>query len=69
MSHNTIYNGTKLVLLTVSQIKIIDSHNFVASPLSAFPKTFGLNELKKGVFPPIILIQTKTKIMEAPFPF
>lgn len=33
------------------QIKIIDSHNFVASPLSAFPKTFGLNEIKKGYFP------------------
>jgi hypothetical protein len=47
----TIYNGTKLMLLSVCQIQIIDSHNFVASPLSAFPKTFGLNELKKGYFP------------------
>jgi len=37
--------------LTVGNIKIIDSHNFVASPLSAFPKTFGLNNLKKGYFP------------------
>ena len=25
----TIYNGTKLMLLTVCQIKILDSHNFV----------------------------------------
>jgi len=32
-------------------IKIIDSHNFMASALSAFPKTFGLNELKKGYYP------------------
>ena len=47
----TIYNGTKLMLLEVSKIKIIDSHIFVASLLSAFPKTFGLNELKKGYFP------------------
>jgi len=47
----TIYNGKKLMLLNVCNNKIIDSHNFVASPLSAFPKTFGLNELKKGYFP------------------
>jgi hypothetical protein len=46
-----IYNGTKLMLLAVCQIKILDSHNFVASPVSAFTKTFGLNELKKGYFP------------------
>ena len=39
------------MLLTVCNISIIDSHNFVASPLSAFPKTFGLNEPKKGYFP------------------
>ena len=39
------------MLLSVCQIKIIDSHNFVASPLSAFPYTFGLNELKEGYFP------------------
>ena len=39
------------MLLTVCNIRIMDSHNFVASPLSAFPKTFGLNELKKGYFP------------------
>jgi len=47
----TIYNGTKLMYLKVSNIKIKDSLNFVASPLSAFPKTFGLDELKKGYFP------------------
>jgi len=47
----TIYSGTKLMLFSVCQIKNIDSHNFVASPLSAFPKTFGLNELKQWYFP------------------
>ena len=31
------------------RIKFIDSLNFVASALSAFPKTNGLKELKKGL--------------------
>ena len=39
----TIYNGIKLILLTVCNIRIRDSHISVASPLSAFPKTVGLN--------------------------
>ena len=49
----TIYSGTKLMMLEVPSIglKIIDSHNFVQAPLSTFPKTFGLTELKKGYFP------------------
>ena len=47
----TIYNGTKLMLLDVAKIRIIDSHNFVASRLSAFPNIFGLYEHKKGYFP------------------
>jgi hypothetical protein len=49
----TIYNGTKLMLLEIEclKLKIIDSMNFVAQPLSSFPKTFGLTELKKGYFP------------------
>ncbi len=49
----TIYNGTKLMLLEIFSInlKIIDSNNFVQGPLSDFPKTFGLTELKKGYFP------------------
>ena len=49
----TIYNGSKLMLLEIEclKLKIIDSMNFVAGPLSAFPKTFGLTELKKGYFP------------------
>lgn len=49
----TIYNGTKLMLLEIKNlnIKIIDSSNFIHGPLSSFPKTFGLKELKKGYFP------------------
>src|SRR6266576_6984669 len=53
LNHYTIYNESKLMLLEIPHIKlkIIDSHNFVQAPLSAFPKTFGLTELKKGYFP------------------
>jgi len=49
----TIYNGTKLMLLEIKnlRIRIIDSSNFIYGPLSSFPKTFGLKELKKGYFP------------------
>ncbi|CAH1106820.1 unnamed protein product [Psylliodes chrysocephalus] len=49
----TIYSGSKLMLLEVPSIKlkIIDSSNFVAGPISAFPKTFGLKEMRKGYFP------------------
>lgn len=49
----TIYNGTKLMFLNIPVLglRIIDSMNFVAQPLSTFPKTFGLKELKKGYFP------------------
>lgn len=49
----TVYTGTKLMELAIPGlgIRVIDSFNFVAEPLSAFPKTFGLTELKKGFFP------------------
>ena len=32
-------------------IRFIDSLNFLQMPLKPFPKTFGMNELKKGYFP------------------
>lgn len=53
MKPNTIYSGSKLMFLEVGALgfKVLDSHNFVAAPLSAFPKTFELTELKKGYFP------------------
>ena len=48
-----IYNGAKIMMMEIPQlrIKIIDSLNFIQQSLSSFPKTFGLNELKKGYFP------------------
>ena len=33
------------------KIRFTDSLNFVQSALSAYPKTFGLKELKLGYFP------------------
>ena len=32
-------------------IRFIDSFNFLQMPLKSFPKTFGMDELKKGWFP------------------
>ena len=32
-------------------IRFIDSLDFLQMPQKAFPKTFGMNELKKGYFP------------------
>ena len=46
-----IMRGSKILYMEVLQIKFIDSLNFLSMPLSAFPKTFGLSELKKGYFP------------------
>jgi hypothetical protein len=31
-------------------MKLIDSYNFISQPLSKFPETFELTELKKGYF-------------------
>ena len=48
---NQIRNGAKLLQLTFDNINFIDSLSFFQMSLSAFPKTFGLTELKKGYFP------------------
>ena len=44
-------NGCKLLEVKHDRIGFIDSLSFFQMPLSAFPKTFGLTELKKGYFP------------------
>ena len=46
-----IRNGAKLLQVTFDNIRFIDSLSFFQMPLSAFPKTFGLTELKKGYCP------------------
>ena len=43
-------NGVKLLQVTFDRIRLIDSL-LLSNALSAFPKTFGLTELKKGHFP------------------
>ena len=48
---NQIVNGAKILSLELPNIKFIDSMNFFPMALSNFPKTFGLNEMKKGFFP------------------
>ena len=44
-------NGCKLLQVQHDRIRFIDSLSFFQMPLSAFPKTFGLKEVKKGYFP------------------
>ena len=45
-----VQNGGKVLQLTLGKIRFIDSLSFFQMPLSAFLKTFGLTELKKGFF-------------------
>ena len=44
-------NGAKLLEVKHDNVRFIDSLSFMAMPLAAFPKTFGITELKKGYFP------------------
>ena len=43
-------NRAKLLEVVHDNIRFIDSMSFFQMPLAAFPKTFGLTELKKGFF-------------------
>ena len=47
---DVILTGFKILAITHRQIKIIDSYSFLTMALAEFPKTFGINELKKGYF-------------------
>jgi G:T-mismatch repair DNA endonuclease (very short patch repair protein) len=50
-----IYAGSKIMMMSIgvgrNKITLIDSLNFLTMPLKAFPKTFDLQEMKKGYFP------------------
>ena len=48
---NQLRNGCKVLEVKHDSLRFIDSLSFFQMPLSAFPKTFGLTELKKGYFP------------------
>ncbi|KAK3925255.1 putative DNA polymerase [Frankliniella fusca] len=43
--------GAKIICMKAGPWKFIDSLMFLPMPLSAMPKSFGLNELKKGYMP------------------
>ena len=50
-----IFSGSKIMYMRVStggmNIRLLDSLNFLPMPLAQLPKSFGLEELKKGFFP------------------
>ncbi|XP_071104130.1 uncharacterized protein [Haliotis cracherodii] len=46
-----IRNGQQILQVTLGRLCFEDSLNFIPYPLKAFPKSFGLKELKKGYFP------------------
>ena len=48
-----VYAGSKIMIMKIKELKMtfVDSLNFLTMPLSNFPKTFGIKELKKGFFP------------------
>jgi hypothetical protein len=46
-----LLNGGRLLSIVYNNVKIIDSYNFIPLALSKCPKTFGLDELRKGYFP------------------
>ena len=50
----TIYAGSKIMTFSIKEklnIRFIDSLNFLTMPLSNFPKTFNIKDLKKGYYP------------------
>ena len=53
MKPKNVYAGSKIMILELKdlQMRFVDSLNFLTMRLDAFPKTFGLKELKKGFFP------------------
>lgn len=55
MQPKVIPNGSKImsICLPTFNIRVIDSFNFLPMGLSKLPKTFGMQELKKGFSPHI----------------
>ena len=53
IKYNVIMRGAKVLSLKVElfDIRFIDSLNFFPMKLASLPKTFGIEELKKGYFP------------------
>jgi len=53
MKPKNVYAGSKIMILNLKDLnmRFVDSLNFLTMKLEAFPKTFGIKELKKGFFP------------------
>ena len=53
MKPKNVYAGSKIMILELKDynMRFVDSLNFLTMKLEAFPKTFGIKELKKGFFP------------------
>lgn len=53
MRYDYIPKGHKIMELRIKglNIRIVDSVNFIPAPLAAFPKMFGLEGARKGVYP------------------
>ena len=51
MKPEQLVNGAKILSLSLAGLRFLDSLSFLPMPLAAFPKAFGLQELKKGFFP------------------
>ena len=53
--HPVIFSGSKILCMSVPtgglNIRFLDSLKFLPMPLAQLPKSFGLEELKKGFFP------------------
>ena len=66
-----ICNGGKVLQLTCFKnycVRFIDSMSFFPMKLSKFPKTFGLEELKKGYFPHLFNIDGDNQTYVGPLP-
>jgi len=48
---SVVTKGLEIISLEAGGVRVIDSLNFLPMALSVMPKTFGINELKKGHFP------------------
>ena len=53
-----LVNGAKILSLSLADLRFLDSLSFLPMPLAAFPKAFGLTELKKGFFPHFLTPKT-----------
>ena len=46
-----VLNGTKIILMTFTNLKFLDSYNYFHLPLRALPKAYGIEDMEKGIFP------------------